>query len=375
MMKLAFCLFNYFPYGGLQRDFLRIARICQSRGHEIHVFTMHWEGKQEPGFHVHAIETRGLQNHSRGHFFVQEVQKTVKKQVFQLVIGFNKMPHLDIYYAADICYQARIRKEKSLFYRLLPRYRRWVSMESAVFDRGNKTHILLISPQQQAEFIQYYQTETNRFHLLPPGISRDYIATRNAEAIRNQVRSAYGIHANDKILLLIGSSFKTKGLDRAINALAALSTHQHHNTHLFVVGQDEAKPYATMAKRQNVLNRVYFLGAQANVIPFLLAADLLVHPAYRENTGTVLLEALASGLPILTLDHCGYAHHVQQAKGGKVLAAPFSQAVFNQTLNDMLSHDRLSIYRNNGICYAKEQDIYSLPEKAADVIESIGNHQ
>ncbi|WP_255211100.1 hypothetical protein [Methylogaea oryzae] len=39
-MKLAFALFKYFPYGGLQRDFIRIAGLCRDRGHEIHVYTL-----------------------------------------------------------------------------------------------------------------------------------------------------------------------------------------------------------------------------------------------------------------------------------------------------------------------------------------------
>jgi hypothetical protein len=43
---------------------------------------------------------------------------------------------------------------------------------------------------------------------------------------------------------------------------------------------------------------------------FLLGADLLIHPAYNENTGTVLLEALVAGLPVLTTAVCGYAHYI-----------------------------------------------------------------
>ena len=43
-MKLAFVLFKYFPYGGLQRDMLRIAAACQQLGYEIHVYTLSWQG-------------------------------------------------------------------------------------------------------------------------------------------------------------------------------------------------------------------------------------------------------------------------------------------------------------------------------------------
>ena len=41
---LAFCLFKYFPHGGLQRDMLRIALACQLRGYSIDVYTTSWEG-------------------------------------------------------------------------------------------------------------------------------------------------------------------------------------------------------------------------------------------------------------------------------------------------------------------------------------------
>ena len=43
-MKLAFCLFKYFPYGGLQRDFVRIARACIERGHTVEAFCLAWQG-------------------------------------------------------------------------------------------------------------------------------------------------------------------------------------------------------------------------------------------------------------------------------------------------------------------------------------------
>ena len=38
-MKLAFCLFKYYPYGGLEQSFLNITRQALACGHEVHVFT------------------------------------------------------------------------------------------------------------------------------------------------------------------------------------------------------------------------------------------------------------------------------------------------------------------------------------------------
>ncbi|RDI40212.1 glycosyltransferase family 4 protein [Aquicella lusitana] len=369
-MKLAFCLFKYFPYGGLQRDFLRIARVLKERGHEIHVYTMRWEGEPEPGFKLHVLQASGLQNHTRSRSFVQKAQAALQTEAFDRVIGFNKMPSLDFYYAADVCYQSRVREQRSFFYRLLPRYREWTAQEEAVFAPGNKTTILLISPLQQKEYMRYYHTEPERFHLLPPGIAKDRIAPPNAAAIRETVRNTYAISPDHFLLLMVGSGFKTKGLDRALRGIAALPPAIKARCHLFVIGQDNPDTFLKLADQLQIKDRLRFLGGRKDVPDFLLAADVLLHPAYHENTGTVLLEATVAGLPVLTVDVCGYASYVRNADAGVVLPSPFQQEAWNEALQKMLlsSEDRKA-WRQNGLVFARQADIYSLPEKAADLIE------
>lgn len=366
-MKLAFCLFKYFPYGGLQRDFLRIARECHVRGHEIHVYTMQWDAPLPPDLNVHLIKAKGWQNHTRSQSFVHQVKLALDKEKFDRVIGFNKMPFLDVYYAADVCYQARAREKHGWFYRLLPRYRHLVKFERAVFQEGNNTNLLLIAANQQAEFEKFYQTEANRFFILPPGISRDRQAPSNACDIRAKLRAEFNI-THGHFILMVGSGFKTKGLDRAILALAALPEKELAKACLFVIGQDNANAFISLADRLGIKEKVIFLGGRPDVAKFLLAADLLIHPAYHENTGTVLLEALVAGLPVLTTDVCGYAHYIKQANAGKVLSSPYEQNKLNAVLLDMLTSPLKSTWKANAISFSHSADIYSMPEKAADCI-------
>lgn len=374
-MKLAFCLFKYFPYGGLQRDFMRIASVCLARGHDIHIYTMHWDGEIPEGFHLHLLKTKGISNPARSLAFAKQVKQVLDHTPCDLVIGFNKMPYLDVYYAADVCYQARVREQRGKLYRCLPRYRQLVALEQAVFAQGRLTEIMLISAQQQPIFTEYYQTEATRFHLLPPGIAKDRIAPANAAEIRQHLRASLAIPEGDYILLMVGSGFKTKGLDRAIQGLASLPADVKNRTHFLVVGQDKADSFIDLAKQLHVAERIRFLGGRPDVPDFLLAADLLIHPAYHENTGTVLLEALVAGLPVLTVDICGYAHYIEEANAGCVLPSPFDQAAFNHMLATMLLSTKRLDWKENALSFARSADIYSLPERAADLIEVVGRQK
>jgi UDP-glucose:(heptosyl)LPS alpha-1,3-glucosyltransferase len=368
-MKLAFCLFKYFPYGGLQRDFLRIAKACMARGHEVHVYTTQWDGELELGLHLHIIQAKGWQNHTRNQSFAERMWALVQAAHYDVIVGFNKMPHLDLYYAADVCYQARIHEQKGAFYRLLPRYKQQVADERAVFAQGQKTEILLISPLQQAAFVHYYQTEAARFHLLTPGIAKDRLAPANAADIRAKQRQSYAIPDDHFLLLMVGSGFKTKGLDRSLAALASLPAALRARCRLFVIGQDDPRKFSRLAKGLGIHHQLTFLGGRSDVPAFLLAADLLLQPSYHENTGTAILEAMASGLPVLTIDTCGYAHYVTEADAGCVLPSPFQQTAMNHALATMLTSPLREQWGRRALHFAKEADIYSLPEKAAALIE------
>ena len=362
-MRLGFFLFNYFPYGGLQRDFLRIAEICHARGHEIHVFCLKWQGDRPSWINLHIVATNAWQNHTQALQFANAIAELLKLHAIDRSIGFNKLPHLDFYYAADVCYQARIKELKPWYYPLLPRYRVWRELEASVFSVTAATEILLIAPTQQAIYTKFYHTPKTRFHLLPPGISRDRIAPANAPEIRHKLRQQFQIDDNQKVLLLIASAFKTKGLDRALQALAQVK----HDSVLWVIGADAAQPYHNLIRRLDLTAKVKFFGPQQEILPYLLAADVLIHPAYHENTGTVLLEALTAGLPVLTTANCGYAPYITQAQAGIVIDHPFRQQALNESLNALLGQN-LEQLKHNALTFTQQADIYAMPEKAANII-------
>ena len=368
-MKLGFILFDYFPFGGLQRDCLNIARLCIRRGHGVTIFARTWQGERPGEIQVELLGRNGLTNISRNRHYLKQLSELLPRRGLDGVVGFNKIPGVDVYYGADPCYAAKIARLKPKWYRWLPRYKHFEKLERGIFQCGRKTEILLLVPDEIPAYRQFYRTEPERFHVLPPGIERHSLNEPVRIQTRGRVRREHGWSEGENLLLFVGSGFRTKGLDRAIHALGALENSLREKTRLVVIGQNPVREFGLLARRLGVGDRVQFLGGRHDVPDFLLAADLLIHPAYSENTGAVLLEAAASGLPVLATASCGFAFHITDAKAGIVVPNPFSQEFLNAALAEMLTSKQRAAWRANGLAYAASEDLYSCHERAADIIE------
>ena len=171
-MRLAFCVFKYFPFGGISRDLERIARESIARGHTVVVYTLAWKGLAVDGVDVVVAPVRRLTNHRRYARFAQWTADHLRQHPADLVIGMNKMPGIDVYYAGDSCYEEKSRTQRGWLYRMLPRYRLFSRFERAVFGRDSETEVLTISEVQTPLFRRHYGTQWERLHALPPGIDR-----------------------------------------------------------------------------------------------------------------------------------------------------------------------------------------------------------
>jgi UDP-glucose:(heptosyl)LPS alpha-1,3-glucosyltransferase len=101
-----------------------------------------------------------------------------------------------------------------------------------------------------------------------------------------------------------------------------------------------------------------------------VASDLLLHPSRADVTGTVILEAMASGLPVITTEVCGYSEHVARAQAGIVLSEPFSAADLERALGTA-TLSRQIVWSTNALAYARRDELYTGLERAADLIEGV----
>lgn len=369
LMKFSFLIYSYFPFGGQQRDFLKIAKEIVARGHDLEVYTLRWQGEKPQGMGITIVPVKAFSKIKLYQRYSEWVQNTLKDKSKTCVVGFNKMPGLDVYFAADPCFLEKADNLRGRYYKYTARYRHFRAYEKTVMDVNSQTEILLISPQQKSAFLHYYPSSKKRLHELPPGIEIDRRVEKRQPERGKSIRAELGI-AEDVILLLqIGSGFKVKGVDRSLRALAALPIASKQKTHYLLIGQDKSRRFEKMARNLGVENQVTVLPGRPDVPNLLQAADLMLHPAYSESAGYVLLEATIAGLPILCTESCGYAFHIRKADSGKICPLPFEQTMLNSLLFEMLQQLETSSWSAKGIEYGQTQNLYQMTEVAADIIE------
>ncbi len=368
-MKLSFLIYSYFPYGGQQRDFLRIASECIERGHEVDVYAIRWQGDIPENLNLIRVPVKARTRTKLYKKYTDWVENALHDSRAHTVVGFNKMPLLDIYFAADPCFAEKAQTQRGFYYKFTSRYRHFSSYENAVFGKGSSTQALILSPQQREAFEKHYPGCGDRLHELPPGLSLDRKVENRDLGIRKQFREEFGIADNELLLLQIGSGFKVKGVDRSLQAMASLPEEILARTKFMLVGQDKSAAVDRLARRLNIADKLSIFPGRDDIPRFLAGADLLIHPAYIESAGYVLLEATIAGLPVLTTASCGYSFHIEKANSGLVCPLPFEQTELNRNLLDMLSSLDKRDWSDNGLEYGRKADLFSMPSAVADLIE------
>jgi UDP-glucose:(heptosyl)LPS alpha-1,3-glucosyltransferase len=368
-MRICFLIYSYFPFGGQQRDFMRVVQECRKRGHDVDVFAFRWQGEVPEGVRWHQVPVRGLSRQARYRHFSQHVSAEIKALNADCIIGFSKMPNLDIYFAADSCFVEKAQTQRGSYYRFTPRFRHFKEYEEAVFGAQSNTLSLVLSELQRAAYLKHYPECKDRLRLLPPGISPDRKVSARDNKVRADFREEFQAGDAELLILQVGSGFKVKGVDRSLLAISSLPAKLRSRVRYILVGQDKPRRFQRLAKSLGLASQVQILPGRNDIPRFFAGCDLLLHPAYEESAGYVLLEAAIAGLPVLTTASCGYASHIAEAGAGEVSPNPFSQLDLNARLAMMLNALEGSTWSDNGLRYGQQANLYTMPAAVTDLIE------
>ena len=176
-----------------------------------------------------------------------------------------------------------------------------------------------------------------------PGVGIDLSKIQNIECDRNEVRKSMGVPEDCTLLLSIGELNVNKNHQIVVKALAKLN---NKNVQYAVAGLGVQKDFLlNLAKELGVENQFHLLGYRTDALKLYRAADIFVFPSFREGLSVSMMEAMASGCPIVCSKIRGNVDLVQNENAqfspfeDEELLARLRTIVDKQSLRDQLSKE------------------------------------
>lgn len=170
-----------------------------------------------------------------------------------------------------------------------------------------------------------------------PGVgihTNDFKPSAENELIRTRIREELQIPVEALLLLSVGELNDNKNHETVIQAVAELSADD--SVYYMIAGQGGKKEYLQdLVKTLNLGERVRLLGYRTDVKNLYKASDVFVHPSFREGLPVSVMEAMASGLPIIGSNIRGNRDLIVDGKGG-YLCSPHSVSEFADKLSCIL---------------------------------------
>lgn len=155
--------------------------------------------------------------------------------------------------------------------------------------------------------------------IIPNGASMEDFGGLSKETARTKLK----ISPQEKVILFVGRIITLKGVEYLVEAFLTVKK-KIQNVKLFLLGEGEQfQEVQSIVKKSKLVNEVIFTGnVPVEDIPcYMAASDIFVLPSLSEGFPLVIIEAMASGLPIVATKVTGLPEIVKDGENGFLVEA------------------------------------------------------
>jgi len=292
--------------GGAEAYLKRLAHGLNQAGHATRLFTdSSWPAREWSWGPI----TRISGETARG--FANELVKAEPKRDCDLLLSLERVWQCDVYRAGDGIHQAWMRKRDAAssaarrwFRRVSGKDRDTVELERALFTGGAR-HVIANSEMVKWQAQEFYSYPPDQIDVVANGVPlTDFRPDPEARRIRREVLR---LREDEVAVLFVGSGWERKGLHFAVRAVTSLGK----NMRLLVAGRGRRD----FANQPNV----QLLGAVRDLPGLYAAADIFLLPTLYDPFSNACLEALASGLPVITTRDNGFSEIIENGVHGSII--------------------------------------------------------
>ncbi|GBD96425.1 MAG TPA: glycosyltransferase family 1 protein [Nitrospirae bacterium] len=335
-MKIALIRKNYTPYGGAENYLNLLAGNLAERGYDVHIFSAF--NRSGKNLTVHKIRTIGSPSFLSNIIFAANTRAELKKGYFDCVLSFERTFFQDIYRAGDGCHREWLDRRKSVdsFLKKIsltvnPHHLLLLYLEKECFS--NSGTIIANSMMVKKDILRHYPMHDNKIQVIYNGVDLQKFQPAGTD-IKADIRNDLGITA-DKVILFVGSDFKRKGVPTLLKAFSLV---ERKDIQLLIAGKEAKARYLSMAKKLGINKKVIFRGAEREIHRLYSISDVFVLPTIYDPFSNAALEAMASGIPVITTAYNGASELIENGVQGFVINDPSDAGAFAEKISSVLLH-------------------------------------
>ena len=324
-MKIAVIRQKFVNYGGAEQFVSGYTRYLAEMGHEVHIFANQWTPSHHPNIKIHSVRAVTKNSFLRVLSFAWFALQAISFKSYDIVQSHERLWLQDIYRAGDGCHREWLERRSSflplikrlflnfnLFHQLILR------LEKRIFEKGECKKIIAISEMVKRDILKHYRLPEDRVKVVYNGIQLDRFDPSNKKYFCDEVRQQLKISDHEVMILFVGSGFERKGLEYLIKSVQYV---KEKNWRLVLVGKGKWRKYLKFTSKKNQ-EKITCLEPIDEIEKLYAAADFFILPSIYEPFGNANLEALASGLPVITSQNTGASEIITPKKEGIILEDP-----------------------------------------------------
>ncbi len=341
-MRIGLVIESFDPQrGGAEQWTWQFAQRLVSRGHEVHVISRHFPvgpGRMPVQFHRIEVPPPRVA-------FAEAAERLLTSLRLDVVHDMGAGWYCDIFEPHFGCFDAQWERKLALLPRFarpvkrrlaqwLPRYVDLRRFTECQLNR-RKPLVLAVSQMVAEDFHRCHAVPRERLRVVYNGVDTARFSPEQRKTDRERTRQALNVRPEEALFLFVGHNFHLKGLGTLLPALGQMAR-GGLPVRLAVLGGKRIRRYAALAQRHGAGEATAFLGSVPAPESYYAAADAFVLPTFHDSCSLSLLEAAASGLPLITTRHNGASELMVPGREGFVLPDPRDAEALRRHMTELL---------------------------------------
>jgi UDP-glucose:(heptosyl)LPS alpha-1,3-glucosyltransferase len=352
-MKIGIQIERFTPdAGGAEAYTCSLARLLLAHGHEVHVFAR-FQGEIPEGIDFHQVPVSGWLRQQQDLSFGRNADRLALARELDVLLGTGKtfamdvlLPHGGTVRRSQEQNIALVRsllhrRLKAFYNRISPKHRVARRRETCHYTRNPLPLFVAISRMVADDMKRFYQVPDSRLHIIYHGVDTVRFHPERLAPLREGVRDRFGIDRSRMVFAFAGHNFKLKGVRQLLEA-AALLGRSGKGFSILIAGKANPRPYQKLAAHLGCIANVIFPGPMQRIEELYAAADVYIHPAWYDPFSLVVLEALASGLPVVTTRFTGAGELITDGREGFIVDTPEAVSYLAEAMALFFDGDRLA---------------------------------